>query len=66
MNSLAQKPSKDDIKLRGKMIKRYKSADDGRTDKPKLVQVCCTINDGDFEDIVIYMGIIKHIEEEDK
>ena len=61
-----REPSEDGTRLRAKIIKRIKSVDDERSNDPKFSQFRCTINDGEFKDIVTYIDIINHIEKEDE
>ena len=60
-----RKPSSDGIRLRAKIIEQIKSDDDQRTNDPRFIKFRCTVNDGEFEDIVTYVDIINHIEKDD-
>ena len=60
-----REPSEDGTRLRAKIVENLSDEDDNRTNDPRFIRFRCTVNDGEFEDIVTYMDIINRIEKDD-
>ena len=57
-----REPSSDGTRLRAKIVEKIMSDDRERTSDPRYIKFRCTVNNGEFEDIVTYIDIINHIE----
>ena len=61
-----QDPTSDSTRLRAKIVEKIQSNDQERTLDPRFIKFCCTVNNGEFDDIVTYINIINHIEKKEE
>ena len=59
-----QEPDENGIRLRARIIEKIQHDDDERTSDPRFTRFRCSVNDDQFEDIVRYIDIINHIEDD--
>jgi len=60
-----QQPSEDGTRFRARIIEAIKEKDSECANDPQFVKFRCSVNDGEFEEIVTYNEIINHIEKDD-
>ena len=59
-------PTEDGIRLRAKIIEKLEEDEDTRTKDPRFIKFRCSVNDGEFEEIVTYIDVINHIESDNE
>ena len=60
-----QDPREDGTRFRARMIEAIDKNKNGCVNDPKLIKFRCSVNNGEFEEVVAYNDIVNHIKRDD-